>query len=42
MKIPNNENETRVFVQFNESSPVLVINPKCVKALIYALEGFKV
>ena len=42
MEITNNENEIRLLVQFDESSPVLVVNSEGVKPNVSAFEGLKV
>ena len=36
MEVPNHQNKIRVFVQFDEPRPVLVINSEGVKFLIQA------
>jgi hypothetical protein len=42
MEVSNNENEIGLFVQFNESSPVLVVNSECVKSFVVAFERLKI
>ena len=42
MEVSNNENEIGLLVQFNESSPVLVVHPEGVKPFVLAFERFKV
>ena len=42
MKVSHHENEIRLLVQFDEPSPVLVVNPEGVKPYVLAFERFKV
>ena len=36
MEVPNHQNKIRMFVQFDESRPVLIINSESVKSFVYA------
>jgi hypothetical protein len=42
MEVANHEDEICMLVQFDESSPVLVVNPEGVKPFVVAFERFKV
>ena len=42
MEVSNNEYEISLFVQFDESSSILVVNPEGVKPFVRALEWLKV
>ena len=42
MEVSHHENEICLFVQFDEASPVLVVNPEGVKPFVTAFEGFEV
>jgi hypothetical protein len=42
MEVPNHQNKIRMFVQFDEPRPVLIINSKCVKPFIHAFQRFEV
>jgi hypothetical protein len=42
MEVPDDQNKIRLFVQFDEPRPVLVINSESVKPFIHAFERFKI
>ena len=42
MEVSNNEYEISLFVQFDESSSTLVVNPEGVKPFVRAFEWLKV
>jgi len=42
VEVTHHENEIRVLIQFDEPSPVLVVNPKGVKPFVVAFERLKV
>ena len=42
MEVPNDQNKICLFVQFEEPRPVLVINPKSVKAFVHTFQRFKI
>ena len=42
MEVANHKDEIGLFVQFDEASSVLVVNPEGVKPFVMAFERFKV
>ena len=42
MEVSNYENEIRLLGEFDESSPVLIVNPESVKTFVAAFERLKV
>jgi hypothetical protein len=42
MEVSSQENEMGVFVQFDESGSILLVNPEGIKTPVHVSEGFKI